>query len=473
MKIKSFFEKHKIFLSLCFFIIAITLFLSLTTRIDSDFFWHIKAGEYIFKNGILREDIFSWFVNGKYWMSHEWLFEVIIYVLKLLFSKSYMLIYVGVCLLSLLLILFLGNKDDYLKNIPFTLFWIILSFILVVFLQVRPHLLSFIFVAITIWFCYELYRNENSKKIYFLPIISILWSNIHGGSSNLSYLFCLIFFISGLFSFKFSKIEAVKINKRQIKKYLLVMFLCMIGVCINVHGFKMFTYPYLNMLDTVMLNNIAEWQPTTLSNPQHYLYFVLLLIIVFIMLFSKKKILFIDFILLGVSAFLGLKSIRFWGYTYVIMSFVIFNYVEKKKYDKGTCFGICLISIILIFFFAANTKVVYSNFNERRLSSNIVSIIKKEKPNRLYNMYDYGGELIYNDILVFIDGRADLYSKYNYEDYLDISMLQGDYVELITKYNFDYFLVDIDYPINTYLKYSDEYKEICSEEGIILYKKRG
>ena len=56
-------------------------------------------------------------------------------------------------------------------------------------------------------------------------------------------------------------------------------------------------------------------------------------------------------------------------------------------------------------------------------------------------MYDYGGILIYNDIEVFIDGRADLYSKYNYKDYLDISCLRGDYPKLIEKYDFDYFLV--------------------------------
>ena len=88
-------------------------------------------------------------------------------------------------------------------------------------------------------------------------------------------------------------------------------------------------------------------------------------------------------------------------------------------------------------------------------------------------MYDYGGELIYNDIEVFIDGRADLYSKYNYKDYLDISYLEGDYVKLIDKYDFDYFLVSSDYSIATYLKYSDEFELIVKDKNIYLYKKKG
>ena len=106
MKNKSFFRKNKTAFLIVFFLSSLVLFFLLTMRIDPDYFWHIKAGEYMFKNGILRKDIFSWIVKGKYWMSHEWLFEVIIYVLKLLFGNLHVLIYGFICIFSLLLILF-------------------------------------------------------------------------------------------------------------------------------------------------------------------------------------------------------------------------------------------------------------------------------------------------------------------------------------------------------------------------------
>lgn len=471
MKIKHFLNKNKMAIAIMFFLFSMVLFLLLTMRVESDYLWHIKAGEYMFNHGILRTDVFSWSVNGKYWVSHEWLFEIMIYVFKLLFGKFHMLIYGGFCLFSLFIIMFFGNFKNYLKNIPFTLFWISLSLIFVVYIQARPHLISFCFVAITIWFLYDLYKNENSKKVYLLPIVSIFWANFHGGSSNLSYLFCLIFLIFGLFSFNFSKIEAKRLAFKQMKKYFIVMLLCIVSICINIHGFKMLIYPYLNIFDSVMVNNILEWQPTTLNNFQHYFYFGLLCIIIFIMLFSKKKILFIDFILFGVCTFLGLKSIRFWAYTYIVMSFIIFNYIDEKRYDKGSSLIVFFAGICLILFFVVNFNFVSSNLEKRTFNDELILLLKNENPSRLYNMYDYGGELIYNDILVFIDGRADLYSKYNYKDYLDISSLQGDYIKLIDKYDFDYFLVNSDYPISTYLKYNDDYKNIYNSEKIILYKK--
>ena len=90
------------------------------------------------------------------------------------------------------------------------------------------------------------------------------------------------------------------------------MILCMVAVCINIHGFKMFLYPYLNMMDTTMLQNISEWRSTSLNESYHYMYFAFLLFIIITMLLSRKKIRFIDFLLLGFVAYLGLKSIRFW-----------------------------------------------------------------------------------------------------------------------------------------------------------------
>jgi len=471
MKIKKFLVKHKITLSFIFLFFSMSLFLLLCLISDSDYFWHIKAGEYIFNNGLLKEDVFSWYVNGKYWMSHEWLYELVLYSLKYLFGNFHMLIYSFVCTFLLFLILFFANRKGYEKNISFSLIWIILFLILIGFIQARPHLFSFNLLALTIWFLYDLYKNEDSKKIYFLPLIAILWSNVHGGSSNLIYLFCFIFFVIGLFKFNFGKIKADRFSKKQLLKYLLVGIICIGCISINIHGVKMLVYPYENMANSVMLNNITEWQPTNLNIMSHYLYFILLFVICITMLISKKKIELIDLILLGISIFLGLKSIRFWSYTYIIMSFLIFNYVNSRKYDKGSTLCICTVGIIFIGLFIFNYGSIKDNINTRMLSDNIIESVKSESPKRLYNMYNYGGELIYNDIDVFIDGRADLYSKYNYVDYLNISKLEKDYVKLIDKYNFDYFLVDKEYPIYTYLKYNDDYEKIIENKNVILYKK--
>ena len=473
MKIKKCLEKNKGTIIFSLLLVGFSFFLLLFFCKDSDYFWHIKAGEYMFENkDILIKDIFSWYTYGKYWMSHEWLFEVILYGIKFLFADFHVLIYCFFSTLLLLFILFFTNRKYYLKNIPFSLAWIGCSLILVFFIQARPHMLSFSFIALSIYFLYDLFRNEKSNKIYFLPLVTIVWTNIHGGSSNLSYLFCLLFVIAGLFNFKCSKIEANRITKVQLIKYLVVMLLCMICTCVNPHGVKMFFYPYENMMNTLMISNISEWQSTVLSNFSHYPYFILMVSVVFVFLFSKRRIQFIDFLLFVAVVFLGLKSIRFWPYTYIVMSYVVFNYIGERNYDRGSFLFICLLSLLLVVVFVANCGILKDTMKKTYLNKNVINIIKKEKPKKLYNMYDYGGELIYHDISVFVDGRADLYSKYNYADYLNISTLDGNYINLIDKYDFDYFLVDKTYPIDIYLKHTNDYEKIYGDEIVNLYKKK-
>ena len=47
MKIKSFFKTHKLFLSFLLFLLAFSLFLMFFLRMDIDYYWHFKAGEYM------------------------------------------------------------------------------------------------------------------------------------------------------------------------------------------------------------------------------------------------------------------------------------------------------------------------------------------------------------------------------------------------------------------------------------------
>ena len=467
-------KNRKIEVILTVYIVSICLMCLINFKIDPDYLWHLKAGEYMFKNGILRHDIFSWSVHGRYWMSHEWLFEILIYFLKIVFGKAHIFIYCFSTTLILIFIMFFTNKRNIMKNLTFSIFWFALFILCMFYVQARPHMISFIFLSLTIYFLYDLYKNESSKKIYFLPLISILWANIHGGSSNLPYLFCFIFIISGLFDFKFSKIRFKKLNKIQLKKYLIVMILCMIAVCINIHGLKMFIYPYQNMMDKKMIENIIEWRSTSLNELSNYIYILFVVFITMVMLLSKRKMEFIDFILFGFSVFLGLKSIRFWFYTYIIMSYCIYNYIGRYEDDiKILKIGVSCFVILFVTIFSINVHKFFPKHYYFLLESKDIEYIKSLNSQKLFNTYNYGGDLIYNDIPVFIDGRADLYSKDIFGDYLSISNSDGDYYVMMRKYDFDYYLVEGGSNIDYYLTYSgDKYMLLYSNKNVRIYKKK-
>lgn len=467
---KKFIKDNKLSILFVLVLTSFCLFSMIFVTYEGDYFWHIKAGEYMVKHHvILTKDVFSWNLTGKYWFSHEWLFEIILYIFYKLFGNLHIYIYTFICFFILLLSIFILHKKEYLKNIPFSLVWLIMSIVFIHFLQARPHLITFILISLLIYILFDLYNNENSKKIYFIPLISLLWVNIHGGSSNLIYILPILFIISGLFTFNSSKIESKIYSKKQFFKYILCIVLGFIPLLINPHGIKMIIYPYNNMANKLMISTISEWQPTNLNDIQHYIYFIIVFIIFLFLFLSKKKIRLIDFILFLSSLYLGLKSIRFWPFIYIFMSHSIFYYINERKLDPGTNIILLILSIICILAFASNTSLLKLK-PIKIVSDQAINILKKENPKRLYNYYDYGGYLIYKDIDVSIDGRADLYSEYNYKDYLDIFYLKYDYNKLLNKYNFDYFIIPRKSGLSTYLNQNNKYLCIYKNKKEVIYK---
>jgi len=151
------------------------------------------------------------------------------------------------------------------------------------------------------------------------------------------------------------------------------------------------------------------------------------------------------------------------------MSHSIFYYVKERKKDPGTNIILLILSIFCILVFVSNIPILRLK-PPKIVSDKAINILKREKPNKLYNYYDYGGYLIYKDIDVFIDGRADLYSEYNYQDYLDIFYLKYNYNKLLNKYNFDYLIVPRKSGLSTYLNENNKYDCIFNNKKIVIYK---
>jgi len=456
-----------------FFIFAGIMLISIFSfGFGCDYFWHVKAGEYIVTNlEIPYHDVFSWYGISKnlYWMSHEWLSEIVLFGYKYLFKSSGPILF-NISIYSLLVaVLFIFNKENCKKNNVFTFIWALLGTI--VFSRVmlpRPHMISYVLLTFSVYILFDNFKNKDSTKIYFLPLISMLWANFHGGSSNLPYVLCFIFLIVGLFKFKFCKIEAERINKKQIQKYLICGILSILAISINPHGVKMITYPYINMGDSLMISSIMEWASPSLNNVKDYGDFALLGTIILSMIVTKKKIKLIDLIVTGAFLVLGFKSLKFIPLLYIVSTFTVFNFVDEFKLDIPNLSFLFIIFAILFSWLITAPKLL-ANYKDKLIPDEIVDYIKEKKPERLFNYYGYGGYLIYNDIPVFIDGRADMYSKNNLKDAVDLESKGYNY--LIKGYDFDMLVIPTDIPLNIHLSNNKDY-EITNQSGrVVIYEK--
>ena len=387
-----------------------------------------------------------------------------------------------------------STEKKWENNYVFGLLWFLYNIAIYTFAtHCRPYLFNFIFLALEISFIYDLIKNEKSKKIFFTPLIAILWVNAHGASSNLSYLLILLVIITGIIpDFSFYKLQNNKLSKLQIKKLFIVFFSTILANIINPHGINMLTYG-LRFGNNIDYQVIQEWQPIDLKTIFGIIMALGIIVSLIILIITDKKIKLLDLLLFGGFAFLSLRSVRFEFLFFIVCSFFIFEYLPKEiNFINKKEINILILIISMIFIIFSSTMLIISKnyvYIKTNLSKNIIEDVKAFNPKRLFNEYSYGEELIWNDIPVFIDSRAgDLYSQedtINY--YFAINNLSADYIpyneenkkQLLDidylwdkKYKFDSALIFSSSPLNTYLDKKEGWEIKFQKDDTVFWIKK-
>ena len=483
-------------ISICAFIILYGITVGIS---GNDFWWHLKTGEWIYNNkAIPHTDVFSWYAstNNYTWYAHEWLSDILYYAIYSLFGFLGISVFATVILSFCHLLLMKLTQKKWERYPNFAIIWFLYEIALFTFIiQCRPYIFSFIYLILELFLLTNFVEKDNDKKIFFLPIIGMLWANMHGGSSNLSYCLPILFLLIGAIeNFDFYKLKHTSIGKEKVKKLSIVSILTILGNLINPYGIEMLIYPYRYMVGgNYDMQMIGEWQPLDLKTDTGFVIVICLVITAIIFMMTEKKFEFIDFLLFGAFTYLLLQSIRFVFLFFIVATFIIFKYIPgkfndilKEKIMKPltliTSIGInCFIIFILIF--GENYKPI-----ETQLPNELIEIIRNSDNKRLYNYYNYGEELIWNDIPVFIDSRADVYSlngttlreafsmtslkpfyieseEYNPDDVFNIDYYFND------KYDFDAVLLPAREPLNVYIEQRKDFKQIYNKDGIIYWEK--
>src|SRR5713226_8929173 len=149
---------------------------------DSDTGWHIRAGEWILQNRrVPATDLFSFTKAGLPWFAWEWLSDVLMAVIHRHFGLA------GIVLVSLL---GLGStsvcvyrstlEESGHRMIAIALTGLVMAASTIHWLA-RPHLVTPLFATV---FCWALNRTERKRGpavLLALPLLTILWVNLHGG----------------------------------------------------------------------------------------------------------------------------------------------------------------------------------------------------------------------------------------------------------------------------------------------------
>lgn len=460
----------------------------------NDFWWHVKVGEWICENRMVpTQDIFSWYgmAQGLDWTAHEWLSDVVYYLLLQYTGQIGVFAFSLGAALLMLVLLWREVKPYAVKNLLLSCaFFLPLPFVLYTFFYGRPHLFSFFLLFFELKCLYKFVENPKSKSVYFVPLIACLWSNFHGGSSNLSYLLCVLFLTAGILPENIGRMVSVRLDKKAFIKLSIVTVASALAILVNPVGLDVFVYPYVNMADALMLTVITEWRsPDAKQFGELVLFFLPIFALTIGFLITDKKIRVIDVLVMLAFLFLFFRSVRFIMLWYIAAAFYAFRYMPEfeLKRIKGwhkVALSIVLIVLLINPFISSFAKMGETYTRDTLitevLSDDMVEFVKKDKPERLYNDYNFGEALIYNDVPVFYDARADLYAAdhilANGVGLMNLKQMNASastpYLnvdEMIKQYDFDAILILKTRPLYSYMLSHEKQFECLFEDDTTAY----
>lgn len=233
------------------YLFYITLFLFITaiclnaSHYDFDLWARLIAGMGVIDGGhVLKSDFLS-YTPTHIWYDHEYGSGVVFYALLKLFGPFSLilfeiLLYFGIFYFISKIIKLRTETCHY--NILFYLFPIT-ALVQNFNNPIRCHLFSFLLFTVFIYIL-ELARKGNNKPLYLIPLLIILWNNLHGGV--VAGIGLIIMYIAGEI-----------LNKKPFKKYIITLVVSVPLLLINPWGYDYIKF--LLMANTMKRPDIAEW----------------------------------------------------------------------------------------------------------------------------------------------------------------------------------------------------------------------
>ena len=296
----------QLWVGLPFFILLLKSFLFPLPLLD--FWWHLKMGKVILDTGsIPRVDQFSFTAAGKIFIVQNWLAEILFYLTYkaggyplLIFSNALFLICV------LIPIFHLCRKAS--SHLWASVFAACLVAVCIP-CNMRPQIFSYIMFAVYYWVVLS-YCSGKRDWVLSLPLLMVLWANLHGAFVLGLGLLALILCGESICSLLNDSHQDV-IKGKQLVKLAVVFALCLIATLANPEKFGVYSYILTVMNDPSSRHFVVEWQPPVISSLQGIVQFYIpFFITALVLMLSDRRPRLTEMMLFSGFSVMGLTSTR-------------------------------------------------------------------------------------------------------------------------------------------------------------------
>jgi hypothetical protein len=454
---------------------------------DPDLWWHLRTGELILRDGLPRQDTFSFTVTGREWITHEWLTQVFMWgAYRAGGFAALNLAFTAVMALAFWLVYLRCDGRPYLA------FFVTLlaAFATSPLGGPRPQVLNGLFLAAFI-FVIEGYKNrraaargasdgaKDQRVLWLLPLLAALWANFHSGYM-LGVVLLATYTAGEAAQLLLGQRDERGLDRTGVRWLAVMTVACFAAAVLNPSGYKLWTYPFETLgMGPVTRGWIDEWRSPNFHEIAAWPFAALMALGVASWAFSKKRPAWTDLLLFmgtAAGALVSARHISIFAITSApIITRNLMRGLEGSRFHdevrgeapaptrtRMVLYWVLAVSIVALT--AATLRGATRYFGGAIgdiYPQAAVDFLEREglASQRGYNDYRWGGYLIWRGVPVFVDGRADVYGDEFLSYYVKTVSVQEEWRKPLDDYGVQYVLVDRSTPLDTLLAASKEWRE--------------
>lgn len=439
--------------------------------LDSDTFWHLRAGQWqIEHRALLSIDIFSFTRQGQSWVNVHWLSQLILYGLYAAAGDLGLALFTALLAAAGMVVIYRVCEGD-----PFVRALAVLlgALTAAVFWSARSQMLSFFFSAVVVSLLW-LYQKRGVDRLWLIPLIMIPWANSHGGFAIGFILLALALFgelTRAALSAVAARSEGSTPSPESLRPALRLAVIGLVSaaaVLVNPFGITTLLLPFRTVGIGVLRDFIQEWAAPNFHLTSMWPFAVMLIGVFAVAGISSRRLDVRDAIMLSGTAASSLLAGRNISTFALVAAPILTVHVASLLADahvtlnsgrraaRGAFLAVNWLLLALVVVMVAAWTAVQVNpvrlATARRdvFPTGAVQYLEQEHPPReLFNSYNWGGYLIWSarDYPVFVDGRTDLYDGAFIRDYLKIYYAQPGWSDRLDQTGINTVMVETSSPL--------------------------
>lgn len=386
---------------------------------DPDTLWHIAVGQWILAHASVPSvDTFSYTAEGRPWVAHEWLSEVILALAYRLAGWNGIIIVAAAAAALAAGIVAHRLQRSVRTDVALMIFALLTVACACPSLLARPHLIALPCLALWTAALVAARASRTTPSLALLLPLMVLWANLHG-----SFLVGLV--LAGALTAEALFDPALR-RRDTARTWGIFLSGAVAAASVTPHGIDGLLFPF-RLMAMKDLSQIAEWQPSDLGHLTGLT--VSILAALYLGLTGGLRLPKFRVLMISCLLFAAMQHSRHGQVFGVMVPLLIADALGRSGWSTPSTkivrlerllAGVMILSAIASL--SVRIVVPMHRADEGYYASVALDNLPVELRTRhVLNEYGFGGLLIFSGIRPFIDGRADLYGDSRIDTYAAIT----------------------------------------------------